>query len=59
MDTVAGGPWFYAQLPKGEYDIVAIKDGKSIERHVRLGWGRQTTVAFDDWREQDLRTAAL
>ena len=57
LDTTAGGPWFYAQLPKGEYGIAAEKDGTSVERRVRVGWGSQTTVEFD-WDEDDLRTAS-
>ena len=59
VDTIASGPWFYAQLPKGEYTVVATKDGNALERHVKVGWGRQTTIVFDDWSERDLRSASL
>jgi hypothetical protein len=59
VDTTTSGPWFYAQVPKGEYTIVASKDGKALEQRVKVGWGRLTTVKFDDWSERDLRAASL
>ena len=58
LETTAGGPWFYAQLPRGRYTVVAQKDGKALEREVQVGWGRQTTVVFDDWAARDLRTSS-
>jgi hypothetical protein len=58
LQTMAGGPWFYAQLPRGRYDVVVQKDGTALERKVEVGWGRQTTILFDDWDARDLRASS-
>ena len=58
LETTAGGPWFYAQLPRGRYKVVAQKDGTALERTVQVGWGRQTTILFDDWDARDLRASS-
>ena len=41
VDTVASGPWFYAQLPPGEYVVTATSEGKSLTQRVAIkgnGW---------------------
>lgn len=41
VDTVASGPWFYAQLPAGEYAVTATSEGKSLTQRMAIkngGW---------------------
>jgi hypothetical protein len=41
LDTVASGPWFYAQLPAGEYQVTATSEGKSLTQRIAIktgGW---------------------
>jgi hypothetical protein len=41
VDTVASGPWFYAQLPAGEYAVTATSEGKLLTQRIAIkdnGW---------------------
>lgn len=40
IDTVSSGPWFYAQLPAGEYTVTASSEGKSLTQRIAIknGW---------------------
>lgn len=42
--TAATGPWFYIQLPPGEYDVQASFDGKTqMIRNIEVSEAQQTT----------------
>jgi hypothetical protein len=37
LQTYANGPWFFAELPAGQYTIIATHDGKTETRKVVVG----------------------
>lgn len=49
METISDGPWFFANLPPGEYQIAATALNKTIERTVRVGAGEQRVIHFSGW----------
>jgi hypothetical protein len=42
LEDVAGGPFFLAKLPAGQYSVAATYDGKTVTRKVSVGSGLQT-----------------
>jgi hypothetical protein len=42
LEDVAGGPFFLAKLPAGQYSVVATYDGKAVTRKVSVGTGLHT-----------------
>ena len=46
LNTVANGPWFFADLPAGAYTIDAEGLGRSITKTVKLGATVQSKVLF-------------
>ncbi|MDY6991449.1 MAG: carboxypeptidase-like regulatory domain-containing protein [Pseudomonadota bacterium] len=35
LETVSDGPWFYAQLPAGDYQVSATVNGRTVEKTVQ------------------------
>jgi hypothetical protein len=42
IQDVAGGPFFLAKLPAGQYSVTATYDGKAVTRRVSVGGGLHT-----------------
>lgn len=37
LDAKSNGPWFYAKLPSGKYDIAASSNGTTVHQSVTVG----------------------
>lgn len=46
LDATSEGPWFFAKLPAGSFQIVATFEGKSVKRSVTVGKAKLQTVDF-------------
>lgn len=46
LDATSAGPWFFARLPAGNYQIVATFEGKAVKRSVTVGKAKLQTVDF-------------
>lgn len=46
LDTTSKGPWFMAQLPAGNYQVVATFAGKAQTRQVAVVAAKLTTIDF-------------
>ena len=46
LETVSEGPWLLAQLPRGEYRIVANFAGHALQRQISVGAAKLMTVDF-------------
>jgi hypothetical protein len=42
VQDVAGGPFFFARMPAGQYTVAATYDGRTVTRKVNLGNGLHT-----------------
>lgn len=42
LEDIAGGPFFLAKLPAGQYSVAATYDGKTVTRKVSVGGGLHT-----------------
>ncbi len=48
LNTVSKGPWFYADLPPGNYKVTTVHEGKKKVKVVEAGKG--LTVVFFHWK---------
>jgi hypothetical protein len=48
LDLTANGPWVYAKLPEGQYDVTTVVEGKKEVHKVAVG-SKFQTVMFD-WK---------
>jgi len=47
LDAVADGPWFFTNLPPGEYTVTVTMMGKAQQNGVNIAKGKkQTTIRF-------------
>lgn len=46
LDISSDGPWFLAELPRGNYRIVATFAGNAVRQNVSIGTGKLRTVDF-------------
>jgi len=46
LQTTSMGPWLFASLPPGSYQITASLSGKDVKRPVTVGKGKLQTVDF-------------
>jgi hypothetical protein len=46
LDTVSDGPFLFAKLPAGRYDIKATQDDKTLERHATVVKGKPAHIGF-------------
>jgi hypothetical protein len=44
LDAKSNGPWFYAKLPSGKYDIAASSNGTTVHKSVTVGAEGQNKV---------------
>jgi len=44
VQTYSNGPWFFAELPAGQYTITVTHDGKTKTRKVLVGKGSQEEI---------------
>lgn len=46
LEATSEGPWFYARLPAGNYQVVATLNGKTVKRQVAVAATKLRTVDF-------------
>lgn len=46
LDVTSEGPWFLAELPRGDYQIVASFAGNAVRQRVSIGTEKLRTVQF-------------
>jgi hypothetical protein len=46
LEAKSDGPWFYAKLPDGKYQIAASTNGKTVRKSVSVGAQSQSRVDF-------------
>jgi hypothetical protein len=46
LDAKSDGPWFYAKLPNGKYQIAASANGTTVRKSVTIGAQGQKKVDF-------------
>jgi hypothetical protein len=53
LQETSEGPWFFAQLKPGRYEVKASAAGRAFERSVVIGHGRSSKLLFNDWARSE------
>jgi len=51
LDAVAEGPWFFTNLPPGNYTVTVTMMGKAQQNGVNIGKGKKQTTLRFYWNE--------
>lgn len=50
LSAPSAGPWFLAELPAGDYRVIATADERAFERPVSIPEQGARTLIFNEWR---------
>lgn len=52
LSAPSPGPWFLAELPAGDYRVIASADERTFERPVSIPNQGSRTLIFNNWRRE-------